>query len=212
MRSPHVLLIDDDEMLLDALPGVLRTRLPQVNVETFSNAPRAIERLHEVRPGAIVSDLRMPGMDGLAFLAEVKRQRPYTPFILITGECDRDLTTKLLGAGAYDVIPKPIERDLFVKSVRQALETDLLRRQAARQSRLLARLTAHLKILEQEIEPSLRERLGALPRQTESACMEDLRQFIERALLLVQANAQSLREQTEFCTVVTQWQHRFERS
>src|SRR5204862_273701 len=65
---------------------------------------------------AIVSDIKMPGMDGLALLDEVREIRPETPTLLITGHGEHDLTVRALRGGAYDFIQKPIDREYFVAS------------------------------------------------------------------------------------------------
>src|SRR6185312_9331024 len=63
---------------------------------------------------AIVSDIKMPGMDGLALLQEIRELRPTTPTLMITGHGERDLAVQALRGGAYDFVQKPIDRDYFV--------------------------------------------------------------------------------------------------
>src|SRR5207249_6457509 len=62
---------------------------------------------------AIVTDIRMPGMDGLTLLAEILGRRPDTPTLMITGHGEYDLALRSLRGGAYDFIQKPIDRDRF---------------------------------------------------------------------------------------------------
>jgi len=65
-----ILLVDDDPVLLQALPEALRLRMEEVNVETCDSAERALQRITEVDYEAIVTDIKMPGTDGLALLAQ----------------------------------------------------------------------------------------------------------------------------------------------
>ena len=83
--TARVLVVDDDSALLEALPETVRLRLEGVEVETCDSAPEALARIEGNDYDVIVSDIKMPGMDGLALLAEIKQRRPSTPTLLITG-------------------------------------------------------------------------------------------------------------------------------
>src|SRR5204862_382793 len=78
MTASHVLLVDDDPALLQALPEALRLRMSDVTVETADSAPAALDRIAARDYDAIVTDIKMPGMDGLALLAEIRGRRPAT--------------------------------------------------------------------------------------------------------------------------------------
>ena len=75
---------------------------------------------------AIVSDIKMPGMDGLALLVKIQELRQNTPTLLITGHGDHSLAIQALRGGAYDFIQKPIDRDYFVAALRRAVQTHQL--------------------------------------------------------------------------------------
>jgi DNA-binding NtrC family response regulator len=136
LQSP-VLLIDDDPALLQALPETLRLHLPRVTVETCVSAAVALERLQRRTYAAIVSDLRMPGMDGLALLGTLRELRPVTPVVLITAYGGWSVARKAIEAGAFDFIAKPFERDEFIHSIRSALRMYRLRQSViAREARL----------------------------------------------------------------------------
>ena len=121
MSAKRVLIVDDDPALLDALPETLHLRMPGVAVDTADSAPAAIERIAATDYDAIVTDIKMPGVDGLALLAEIRRRRPGTPTLLITGHGEHDLAVQALRGGAYDYIPKPIDREYFVMALGRAL-------------------------------------------------------------------------------------------
>src|SRR6266516_678124 len=112
--STRILLVDDDKALLDALPEALQLRMNGIEIDTSETAIEALERIRDTDYDAIVSDIKMPGMDGLALLHEIRELRPTTPTLMITGHGERDLAVQALRGGAYDFVQKPIDRDYFV--------------------------------------------------------------------------------------------------
>ena len=143
--SGRILLVDDDAALLDALPKALRLRMNGIQIETSETAFDALERIRETDYDAIVSDIKMPGMDGLALLHEIRELRPRTPTLMITGHGERDLAVQALRGGAYDFVQKPIDRDYFVASLERAIELRRLARQVEEQQIALER---HARVLE----------------------------------------------------------------
>ena len=139
-NGSRVLLVDDDEALLEALPTALRMRMSEVTVDTCDSAVCALDYIDQTDYDAIVSDIKMPGMDGLALLGAVKVRRPETPTLLITGHGEHDLAVEALRGGAYDFIQKPIDRDYFVASLRRAIRTRQLARQVEQHQLALAEL------------------------------------------------------------------------
>src|SRR5216684_2880074 len=122
MNEPHVLIVDDDPALLQALPEALRLRMHGVTVDTADSAAVALDRIAIEDYDAIVTDIKMPGMDGLALLAEIRARRPDTPTLMITGHGEHALAIDALRGGAYDFIQKPIDRDYFVASLGRAVQ------------------------------------------------------------------------------------------
>jgi two-component system phosphate regulon sensor histidine kinase PhoR len=143
--SPRVLLVDDDTALLDALPQALKLRMNGIEIDTSESAIDALERIRETDYDAIVSDIKMPGMDGLALLHEIHELRPATPTLMITGHGERDLAVQALRGGAYDFVQKPIDRDYFVASLERAIQRRLLDREVEQQRLALER---HARVLE----------------------------------------------------------------
>jgi PAS domain S-box-containing protein len=139
------LIVDDDTALLSALPKTLKLRLDGIRIDTSDNAADALERVARVDYDAVVTDIKMPGMDGLAMLNEVKRLRPKTPTLLITGHGEHDLAVQALRGGAYDFVQKPIDRDYFLASLERAIELRKLERQVEVQRLALER---HARVLE----------------------------------------------------------------
>lgn len=158
MHTPRILLIDDDLALLEALPHMVALRIHGVVVDTSDTVPGALEQIQSYDYDAIVSDIKMPGMDGLELLAKIQELRPEIPTLLITGHADQTLLTQALRGGAYDFIQKPIDRVYFVTSLHRAIQTRQLRRQVQEQQQALEQ---HAHYLEQLVERRTRELLAA---------------------------------------------------
>jgi PAS domain S-box-containing protein len=141
----RILLVDDDSALLEALPETVRLHMDGVEIDTCDSAREALERIEATDYDAIVTDIKMPGMDGLALLLEIKERRPSTPTLLITGHGERDLAVRALRGGAYDFIQKPIDRNYFVASLERAIQLRGLDRRVEEQRRALER---HARVLE----------------------------------------------------------------
>ena len=154
MNHTRVLIVDDDQALLQGLPQALRLRMEGVRVDTADSGTAALDRIAALDYDAIVTDLKMPGMDGLDLLAEIRTHRPDTPTLMITGHGEHDLVVHALRGGAYDFIQKPIDRDYFVASLRRAIERRALSRRVKEQQLAPER---HLNELEAIVEERTRE-------------------------------------------------------
>jgi PAS domain S-box-containing protein len=145
LTRPRILLVDDDAALLEALPETLWRRLDGDDDHTSDSASEALRRIEQNDYDVIVSDIKMPGMDGLGLLAEIKERRPATPTLLITGHGERDLAVAALRGGAHDLVQKPIDRDYFVASLERAIQLRRLDRQVEMQRSALER---HARVLD----------------------------------------------------------------
>lgn len=158
MDKACILIVDDDTALLQALPQALYLRMPGVEVDTCDSALDAVEKIKHNDYDAIVSDIKMPGMDGLALLGKVRELQPATPTLLITGHGDHNLAIQALRGGAYDFIQKPIDRDYFVAALQRAVHTHQLARQVAEQQQALEQ---HTRMLELTVQDRTRELIDA---------------------------------------------------
>src|SRR3989441_4242865 len=154
MSQRRVLIVDDDPALLQALPEALRLRMSGVTVDTADSAAAALDHIAARDYDAIVTDIRMPGKDGFGLLSEIRTLRPDTPTLLITGHGEHALAIDALRGGAYDFIQKPIDRDYFVSSLRRAIHTGEVNRQAKEQQLALAH---HASELERTVEERTHE-------------------------------------------------------
>jgi DNA-binding NtrC family response regulator len=164
MTQPAVLIVDDDPALLQALPEALRLRMELVTIDTADSAAAALDRIAAREYDAIVTDIKMPGMDGLALLTEIRTRRPDTPTLMITGHGEHALAIDALRGGAYDFIQKPIDRDYFVASLRRAIRTAELCRQVKEQQAALEQYAAQLEQTVEQRTLQLQQAQKALDR------------------------------------------------
>ncbi len=167
MSQARVLIVDDDADLLQALSLALQLRMDGLTVDTADSAVAALGHIGARDYDAIVTDIKMPGMDGLALLAEIRMHRPDIPTLMITGHGEHDLVVHALRGGAFDFIQKPIDRDYFVASLVRATQMRELSRRAKEQQVALER---HLN----ELEAIVEERTGDL-RETSQVVESPLR-------------------------------------
>ncbi|KTT74432.1 sigma-54-dependent transcriptional regulator [Sphingomonas endophytica] len=116
----RVLLIDDDDGLRTALADSFA--IAGIDVEPFADARAAVAQIGADFPGIVVSDIRMPKMDGHAVAEAVAARDPDLPVILMTGHGDIATAVGALKRGAWDFIAKPFAADHLIASVRRALE------------------------------------------------------------------------------------------
>lgn len=118
--SGTVLLIDDEFMVRSAISQTLE--LESFEVLEYANGKGVIENLSIDWPGIIVSDINLPGLNGLALFEQVKQVDESIPVIFITGHGDISMAVSAIRDGAYDFIEKPFSNDDFLDVVRHAME------------------------------------------------------------------------------------------
>lgn len=116
----RVLLVEDDAPVREALAQTLE--LAGLEVTAAGSYVVAKDHISRAFEGVIVSDIRMPGRDGLYLLDQTRRTDPELPVILLTGEGDIPMAVDALGRGAFDFLEKPCPTDQLVDAVRRALE------------------------------------------------------------------------------------------
>jgi FixJ family two-component response regulator len=122
-----VFIIDDDEPLRDALKRVFRS--VGLRAEAFASAPEFLKYSRPDVPSCLVLDVRLPGLSGLDFQAELGNANILIPVVFITGHGDIPMSVKAMKAGAVEFLTKPIREQDLLDAVRVALERDRLRRE-----------------------------------------------------------------------------------
>jgi len=139
--SRRILVVDDEPKLCDLLVSALQS--DELQVLTAANGVAALQVLEQESVELIISDSRMPGMDGTALLAEVKVRYPLLPVIVMTAYSTVKNAVQAMRNGAYDYIAKPFDIDELEVTVHKALQFgDILRDNA----RLRAELDVHQQI------------------------------------------------------------------
>jgi two-component system response regulator FixJ len=118
-EAARVVVIDDDEAVLDSVRVLLE--LEGFDVETFEQASVFLQRCEGKLPGCLVTDIRMPDMDGLELLQVLAARGPLPPAIVITGHGEVPLAVQAMKLGARDFIEKPFDTADLMTSIRECL-------------------------------------------------------------------------------------------
>ena len=118
MEECRVLLVDDEKDFLEVLIRRLKKR--QVNVDGVSSGEEALQYLR-VRPiDVVVLDVKMPGMDGITALQEIKKLNPLIEVIMLTGHASLEVALEGMRSGAFDYLMKPAEIDELLYKIEDA--------------------------------------------------------------------------------------------
>lgn len=120
MSNTQILLVDDEVEFAETLAE--RLRLRDFEVTVTSRADEAIAALDEgLRPDVILLDIKMPGIDGLDALAEIKERNPGVPTILLTGHGAAASSIEGMKRGAFDYLMKPVDIGELISRIEQAV-------------------------------------------------------------------------------------------
>jgi len=134
-----ILLVDDEPDFVRGIQRLLGTRFPDEDIRTAPSGAAALEQMQAHPCGVVLTDLSMPGMDGVELLRQVLEQWPRTSILLLTAYGTVQTAVEALKSGAYDFLTKPVEPDALFTSVQRGLERSRLLGENARLRGLLAR-------------------------------------------------------------------------
>ncbi len=119
MTDGLVWIIDDDT----SIRWILEKALEQAGIgcRTFSSAEGVLNLLESDQPDVIVSDIRMPGQDGLSLLSEIHERWPELPVIIMTAHSDLESAVSSYQSGAFEYLPKPFDLDEAVAQIQRAI-------------------------------------------------------------------------------------------
>ncbi|VUD59130.1 Nitrogen regulation protein NR(I) [Thalassocella blandensis] len=120
MHKPNTVWIIDDDR---SIRWVLEKALQQSGIETksFETGDKAIAQLNTAKPHAVISDVRMPGINGLSMLKQIHETYPELPVIIMTAHSDLDSAVSAYQGGAFEYLPKPFDVDDAVAVTQRAL-------------------------------------------------------------------------------------------
>lgn len=139
MSELLVHVVDDDQAVRDSIAFLLDT--DGLASRTYGSADALLARADDLEPGCIVTDVRMPDINGLEMVRRLKARSVDLPVVVVTGHADVPLAIEAMRAGVVDFIEKPFDDDALLGSVRSALARGAAARdQAAQAGDILARL------------------------------------------------------------------------
>mgnify|MGYP002353987732 CR=1 FL=1 len=172
----RLLLVDDEENILKSIRRVLRRG--EWDIETATDAEAGLRTLERFQPEVVISDFRMPGMNGVDFLTRVKQQEPRAQRIMLTGQADQQAIEEAINRSEiFRFISKPWNDSHLVLTVKSAFEQYALHAENDRLYRVTQEQNAELKHLNADLEErvALRTRLlSTAKREWELSfdCME----------------------------------------
>jgi two-component system, NtrC family, nitrogen regulation response regulator GlnG len=136
LENGNVWVIDDDRSIRWVLERALQKA--GMAVEPFIDGSKILERLQQQMPDVIISDIRMPGMDGLELLREIGEQCPDLPVIIMTAHSDMDSAVSAYEGGAFEYLPKPFDIEEAISLTQRAVEQVKSKRAAHSEEKKLA--------------------------------------------------------------------------
>jgi len=124
-------VVDDEKAIRDSLRMILE--FEDYRVDEAADGDAALRRVAERQPDALLLDIKMPGLDGLAVLRMLRERGHDVPVLMITGHGDVQTAVEATRQGAFDFLEKPLARDRVLLSLRNAVESSRLQREARRQ-------------------------------------------------------------------------------
>ncbi|HEX4351092.1 MAG TPA: response regulator, partial [Verrucomicrobiae bacterium] len=148
-KTGSVFIVDDDTSFLRSVSRLLTA--VGYSVESFGSAQDFFARPSPERPGCVVADVQMPGIDGLQLQEALRRSANPLPVIFLTGQGDIPTSVSAMRKGAEDFLTKRAPRDELLAAVERALERDGRERQLRQRQRELSGRLAELSVREKEV-------------------------------------------------------------
>ncbi|ACI22075.1 MULTISPECIES: sigma-54-dependent transcriptional regulator [Thermodesulfovibrio] len=119
--AEKILIVDDEPDMLKLLSMILREKTPY-EITTTNNPIEAVELAKKGDFDLVITDLKMPGLDGLQLLEEVKKRDEDVPVIIITAYGTIDAATEAIEKGGFDFITKPFKKEQILFTIEKALK------------------------------------------------------------------------------------------
>lgn len=119
--AEKILIVDDEPDMLKLLSMILREKTPY-EITTTNNPVEAVELAKKGEFDLVITDLKMPGLDGLQLLEEVKKRDEDIPVIIITAYGTIDAATEAIEKGGFDFITKPFKKEQILFTIEKALK------------------------------------------------------------------------------------------
>jgi len=147
--QPHILLIDDESIALSNMSHVLERE--GYAVTACENGERGLAAMQTAEFDIVLTDLRMPGIDGMDVLRHIRESTPDVPVIMITGHATLDSAVDAMKAGAFHYIAKPFRLDEARQVVRSALELRQIKRENSQLKERIKDISSRASIITQDL-------------------------------------------------------------
>jgi FixJ family two-component response regulator len=147
--DPVIFVVDDDASMREALAGVIASG--GLRVECFASAHDFLRHAAPDAPSCLVLDVRMPDVGGFELQRELAAAGRDLPVIFITGHGSISMAVRAMKAGAFEFLPKPVQGEDLLMTIRQAVERDRLARARRAELALIRQRRARLTARESEI-------------------------------------------------------------
>ncbi|HLB45913.1 MAG TPA: response regulator, partial [Anaerolineales bacterium] len=147
MTGPKILVVDDSREVREAIAQyILRPAGYEVIIAT--DGAEALKLVNEHKPDLIIADLQMPGLNGIQLKRALALENNSTPLILITAEGSENIASEAIMAGVAGYLPKPVDRDVLLVIVKQALDSERMRQERAQALQSLEKRLHQLETLQ----------------------------------------------------------------
>ncbi|MEW6674094.1 MAG: response regulator [Thermodesulfobacteriota bacterium] len=169
----RVLIVDDEERLARSIARILNAR--NMAARAVFSGPQALEAItsgNEI--DVVVLDVKMPEMDGVDTLLEIKKLAPETEVIMLTGHASLESGTQAMRCGAFDYLMKPCDMENLVEKIKEAHEVEIIRRHPVLWQRNLVKDLTLYSFKKLEPDDPLMEALEIFSRDTRNMVVEEV--------------------------------------
>jgi two-component system, OmpR family, response regulator len=135
MKDFRVLIVDDELDLLETLVKRLKRRA--IDATGIDSGIKALELLEREHFDVVILDVRMPGMDGIETLKEMKKKRPLMEVIMLTGHGSVESGVQGMQYGAFDYVMKPANIDELIEKIQEAYHRKALHEEKVRETKVI---------------------------------------------------------------------------
>jgi len=129
--AAEILIVDDELDILTVLAMIIKAKTDH-KVTTTNNPFEVPELIKEGVYDLLIADLKMPGMDGIELMGEVKKLDEYIPILIITAYGSPELAERAINKGAYDYITKPFRKEQILIAINRAMEWQTMNKELRR--------------------------------------------------------------------------------
>jgi len=172
-NTPRVLIVDDEERLARSIAKLLTAR--SMDALAVFSGRQALETIKSGQDfDVVVLDVKMPGMDGIDTLVEIKKLAPATEVIMLTGHASLDSGTQAMRRGAFDYLLKPCDIENLLEKIKEAHEVESIKRHPVLWQRNLVKDLTLYSFKKLEPDDPLKEALDIFSRETRNMVVEEV--------------------------------------